>query len=229
MAKKNEFGEGLLFTITNYIWWFLLGSFYFALTNILFIIVWMGTDAKALTEFNLVIVISLLPVGPAFAALLSAMGKLVREKDINMTKDFFRAYKENFFEALFYWSFFIFILSILYVDIIYVNTKLQIGVLKIILIVIGLIIISMMFYVFPIITRFYFKIKDVFKISFYMSIKKINTTILNWAILIVLSYFYIRTTNIILFIFFWSILAYLIMLNGKPILDQIEEKYTNKN
>jgi len=228
MGKKKEFGEGTIYTIVNYIWWFLLGSFYFAVTNIMFIITWFGTSAQQVPQFNVITIISLLPAGPALVALLSAMGKLVREKDIDMTKEFFKAYKKSFFEALFYWSIFIVALSILYVDIILVNTKMEIGVVKIFLLAMMFLIISMMFYVFPIITRFYFKIRDVLRISFYMSIKKINATILNWACLIGISYVYIKTSNPVLFIFFWSILAYLIMLNEKSILEQVEEKYITK-
>jgi uncharacterized membrane protein YesL len=225
MARKKEFGEGLIYTITNYIWWFLLGSFYFAVTNILFLIVWFGAGSQAMLDFNVITIISLLPAGPAFVALLSAMGKLVREKDINMTREFFKSYKKNFFEALFYWGIFITALSILYVDFMFFNTKLQLSGVKIILLALTFVVISIMFYVFPIVSRFYLKVKDVFRISLYMSIKKINITILNWACLVGLSYVYIKTFNPVLFIFFWSILAYLIMLNEKVILEQIEEKY----
>ena len=54
--------------------------------------------------FTSIIIICCIPIGPAATALLSVMGKLIREKDINITKDFFKAYKANFFQSLFFWT-----------------------------------------------------------------------------------------------------------------------------
>ncbi len=227
MAKK-EFGEGAIFTITNYIWWFFLGNFYFALTNILFIFVWLGTSSQGDAGFNLLTVISLLPAGPALVALLSVMGKLVRDKDVDMTKDFFRAYKKNFFEALFYWAGLLVILSVIYVDVLYFNSNAKLTVLKMFLTVIAFIVISMALYIFPIISRFYFKVKDVLKTSFYYSIKKFPITVLNWILFVGLTYMAAKITSPFVLMFFWSVLCYLIMLNTKPILNELEEKYVDR-
>lgn len=229
MGNKREFGDGIVYTITKYIWWFLLGNFYFAVTNILFIIVWLSTSTQGTSGFNLIFVVSMLPAGPALVALLSTMGKLLRENDVNITKDFFNAYKKNFLEALFYWSVLLIVLNILNIDIIFFSTKSQIGFIKIILLAVTFIIISMTFYIFPIITRFYFKARDVFRFSLYFSFKKIHITILNWLCIAGLSYIYIKTSSNILFFFFWSILCYLIMFNSKAILSELEEKYVNTN
>lgn len=231
MGRKKEFGEGIIYTITNYIWWFLLGSFYFVLTNILFIFVCFITHALGTSLFNLITVISLIPTGPALVALFSVMGKIVRENDVNMTKDFFKAYRKNFSEALFYWILFLIILVIIYCDIIYINKNVQFMTFKFIiisakfiLITMGIILISVMFYVFPIISRFYFAKKDIIKISFYYALKKMHITILNWSCLIILSYLSIKLSGPILLFFFWSVFCYLIMFNEKSILADLEEK-----
>jgi len=231
MNKKNEFGEGLIYTITNYIWWFLLGSFYFALTNILFIFVCFITNALGTSLFNLMTVISLIPTGPALVALFSVMGKLVRENDVNMTKDFFKAYRQNFSEALFYWILLLIILVIIYSDIIYINKNVQFMTFKFIiisakfiLITVACILVSVVFYILPIVSRFYFTKKDVIKISFYYALKKIHITILNWSCLIILSYLSMKLSGPILLFFFWSVFCYLIMFNEKSILADLEEK-----
>ena len=227
MGKKKEFEKGSLYTITNYIWCFLLGNFYFTITNILFIISWLSISPKGIPSFNILTVISLLPAGPALVALLSAMGKLVRERDIDMTKDFFKAYRKNFFEALFYWTILLIILSIFYIDIIYFNTNIKFKPVKNVLLMAAFLIISMAFYVFPIISRFYLRIKDVLKISFYYTIKKIHITILNLVCLGGLSYISMKTSSPILFCFFWSVFCFLIMFNEKVVLAEIEEKYVS--
>lgn len=231
MYRKKEFGEGIIYTITNYIWWFLLGSFYFVLTNILFIFACFITNAAGTSLFNLMTVISLIPTGPALLALFSVMGKLVRENDVNMTKDFFKAYRKNFSEALFYWVVFIGILSLIYVDIVYLNSNAQLMTAKfilmaakIILISVAFILISVMFYVLPIVSRFYFTKKDVIKISFYYALKKIHITILNWICFIGLLYLSMKIFSSILLFFFWSILCYLIIFNEKSIFKDLEEK-----
>jgi uncharacterized membrane protein YesL len=221
MMRRNQFGEGIIFTICNYIWWFLLGNLYFGLTNILFIFAWFGTSAEGVSSFNIINIIALIPTGPALVALFSVMGKLLREKDVDMTRDFFTAYRKNFFEALFHWTIFLIISSIIYFDI--VCTKFM--PLKIIFIIVAFLLFSMILYVLPIISRFYFKKIDAIKISFYYCLKKIHITLFNWAYLIVLAYTSLKTGNIILVLSFWSIFCYLIMLNEKTILTEIEEKY----
>lgn len=231
MGRKRQFEEGIIYTVTNYIWWFLLGSFYFALTNVLFIFVCFITNALGTSLFNLVTVISLIPTGPALVALFSVMGKIVRENDVNMTKDFFKAYRKNFSEALFYWILFLIILVIIYSDIIYINKNVQfmafkfiIISVKFILIAVACMLISVTFYILPIVSRFYFTKKDVIKISFYYALKKIHITILNWSCLIILSYLSIKLSGPILLFLFWSVLCYLIMFNEKSIFADLEEK-----
>lgn len=101
MAKsKREFGEGPIYTITNDLIWFFWGNFYFLLLNIplLFVLtVLLSNGAKAPSEeFIQIMIICCIPIGPATTALLSVMGKLIREKDIHITRDFFKAYKSNF-------------------------------------------------------------------------------------------------------------------------------------
>lgn len=225
MAAKKEFGEGAVFTITNYIWWFLLSNLYFGIMNIPFIFVFFGSSMEGTSGLNLLLVLSLIPSGPALVALLSTMGKVVREKDADVTRDFFRAYKRNFFEALSYWSGILIVLSILYIDILYFNTKPQLILLKYALMGIGLIIISISFYMLAIISRFYLKGKDVIKISLYYAVKKIHITILNWGFLIGLFAILMKVSNAIFILMGWSIFAFLIMFNMKSVLAEIEEKY----
>lgn len=225
MASKKEFGEGILYKITNYVWWFLLGNIYFALTNILFIVVLIGGGSEGVSGFNLITALSLLPSGPAFAALLSVMGKLIREKDVDMTKDFFNSYRRNFLEALFYWSAFIIVMSIIYIDILYMNTNSGLAPVKYILLVAAVILVSMMFYILPIVSRFYFRVKDVLKISFYYTLKKLPVTLLNWICFIGLSYMSTKISIPLFLFFFWSVLCYLVMFNERSILIEIEEKF----
>jgi uncharacterized membrane protein YesL len=220
--KKKELGNGIIHTITNYIWWFILANLYFGIVNIPLIFVALGVSIQGTFEFNLLLLLALVPVGPALTALLSVMGKLVREKDINVTKDFFRAYKRNFFESVFYWSFLLVILSIIYIDISLLNKRGGLYFIKYILIAVGILIISMTFYILPIVSRFYFNIKDIFRFSLYYLVRKFHLTIFNWIYLLGYFIIYLKVPNIILLLSGWSIFAYLLMFNVRGVLDEIE-------
>ena len=78
MAKsKREFGEGPLYTITNYIFWFFLGNLYFLLLNIplLFMfLVLLTNGTNALPQgFTTIIILCCIPIAPAATALFSVM------------------------------------------------------------------------------------------------------------------------------------------------------------
>jgi uncharacterized membrane protein YesL len=220
MNNRKEFGDGLVFTLNNYLWWFLMANIYFILVNIPFIFIWLLSAKTGAAEINIYIIICALPIGPALIALYSVMGKLIREKDLDITKDFFKAYKNNLKEGMFFWTIFVVILSCLYIDI----TIVKVGTMfNLISMVLGFIVISIIFYVFPLISRFYLKKIDILKLAFIYSIKKIHITILNWLLLFVV-YLLLSKIPTIMFLFLWSIFGYFVMLMQKGILKEIEEK-----
>ena len=224
MANKKEFGEGIIFTASNYIFWFLLSNFYFWLMNIPFIFVLFLMAASQSDGFTLLLIISALPMGPALTALLSIMGKLVREKDVNVTKDFFKAYKVNFFESFYFSLLEVVLLSICFVDIMYAKAKFP--QLQPVFMIIGLIIIGMNFYLFPIISRFYLKKIDTIKLTFVYFFKRIHVCIICFAVIYIIWSLLAKTSAVVLMVllFSMSILCYVTMVFQNKMLLQIEEK-----
>lgn len=222
---KREFGEGPIYTITNYIFWFFLGNLYFLLLNIplLFILIALFSNGSNTIPqgFIPIIIICCIPIGPAATALLSVMGKLIREKDINITKDFFKAYKINFFQSLFFWSLEIIILSILFIDIKLVISNSYPKFLTVFIFIVVAFIFSMSLYVFPIISRFYLSTKDILKTAAYYTIRKFHITILNLASFLVVILIFFKVSTFIL-VFISSIICYLIMFYQQKILLEIE-------
>lgn len=226
MAKlKRDFGEGPIYTITNYIFWFFLGNLYFLLLNIplLFILITVLSNGANTISQGLIpiFVICCIPIGPAATALLSVMGKLIREKDINITKDFFKAYKVNFFQSLFFWSLEMIILSILFIDIKLIIASSYPKFLTVFIFIVITFIFSMGLYVFPIISRFYLSTKDILKTAAYYTIRKFNITILNLASFLVVILIFFKVSTFIL-VFISSIICYLIMFYQQKILLEIE-------
>lgn len=228
MAKsKREFGEGPIYTITNYIFWFFLGNLYFLLLNIplLFILLMLfSTGNTALpTGFTTIFIICLIPIGPAAAALLSVMGKLIREKDIQITRDFFKAYKTNFIQSLFFGALEIVLISVLLFDIKFFIAQSYPRFLTVFIFIVIAFIFSMGLYVFPIISRFYLSTKDILKTAAYFTIKKINITLLNLASFLVVGFIFFKVSTFVL-VFIASIICYLLMFYQQKVLLEIEEK-----
>jgi uncharacterized membrane protein YesL len=225
MSKKREFGEGPIYTITNYVMWFFIGNFYFLLCNIPLVFVLLSFSGEHIPEYLFLLTLSALPVGPAYTALLSAMGKLVREKDVSMTRAYFSAYKTNFFQAFFFWALEIVLILVLILDIRFFATK-SYGnfIIAFMYVMIGLVFFASL-YIFPVVSRFYLKNLDVIKISFYFIAKKWKTTISCVAVLITSFAISYKFTSIaVLFIF--SLMCYAIMLLQKDALKELEEKVT---
>lgn len=224
MAKRNFF-EGPLYTITNYIYWFSVTNIYFILMN-LFLVMFLllpVEPADVNAGYYLMFYLVLLPVGPSLTALLSVMGKLVRDGDASVTKDYFKAYKQNFKQSLFIWFIGLTMISIMLADINFFATKGNASML--IPVFNGMIIIMLILglYVFPIVSRFYMKASDIVKLSFYYAIKKFKVTILNIIGIIGVGLL-IKTFPSISIFFFASIACYMIMYYEKDILKELEEK-----
>ena len=235
MAKtknRKEFGEGLIFIITNYILWFVMGNIYFLLLNLPFVYVLfailLNGNNKLPGGFSILFLLCCIPIGPAVTALLSVMGKLIREKDVNLTKDFFKAYKENFFQALYFWSIGIFMIGLLSFDIRYLIDNNYPSILAIILYIVIAIIIIMGLYIFPIISRFYLKFSDILKFSAYYAVKKIHTTIMNLFSFAIIGFLFYKGLTFVL-IFVSSVICFLIMFYEQTILLEIEEKIKTDN
>jgi uncharacterized membrane protein YesL len=218
--KKREFGEGPLYVITNYVYWFLLGNIYFLLLNIPFLFVLMAYIMKPVEGFAILFFITSVLIGPAFLALLSSMGKIVRDKDIQFTKHFFKAYKSNFLEGIFYWILYSVIIMILYFDITFVSTNYNSILMIRIVQIVAIFFISYGLFVFPIVARFYFKTKDILRISSKYFIRKIHIAISNTVITIALIYLAFTFNILILFVF--SIICFSIMFFQNNVLLEIE-------
>lgn len=223
MRNKREFGEGPIYTITNYIMWFFLGNLYFMLCNIPLLFILLGFNGNFTAEYGILLVLSSLPVGPAYTALLGAMGKLVREKDVNITRDYFKAYKTNFIQSLFLWTLQIVIISILLVDIKFFAAK-SLGkfMLPIFYAMILLVLLSGI-YAFPVISRFYLRTRDVLKISFYYVFKKIKVT-LTCISIFVIAYFILNKVTSTAILFVVSLLCFSIMYFQKDLLRELQMK-----
>lgn len=224
MSKQREFYDKPLFSLANYIIWILQGGIYFIALNIPLIFFYTITSFDV-SQFNIALLfICFLPFGLALGALYSTMGEIIREKDISFSSYFFNSYKNNFKSNLKLWLVQLILLTVMFVDFqyFYFNSP-SIG-LHIVFLILGIFILILGAYAFPINCRFKLKLKDLFALSFYYSIKKFPTTILK-IIITLLVFFIASKIHVLLVLFIPSILCYVFSLYDRPIFEELEKRF----
>ncbi|SKA76157.1 Uncharacterized membrane protein YesL [Caloramator quimbayensis] len=222
MVKKKDIFDSPLYTISNYIWYFFMANFCFVLTSFPLILTIAAYKEKIFSEGFLFFVVTFLLEGPAATALLSIMGKLEREKDINTVRDYFKAYKVNFVQSLFVWSVQFLIIFALIEDIRIIKNighgKFLIPVFYVLL----FFILSIGLYMYPVLTRFYLKTKDLIKFSMFFLIVKVKNTLILIFMVILISQIMLYL-SILPFLIFASVIAFGIMYIQKNIIQDLEE------
>lgn len=229
MNKKREFGDGLIFNISNYLFWFLLGNIYFWMMNIPYLFVSLTMSLSGKVDVNVILILSLIPMGPALTALLSVMGKLTREGDINLTKDFFKAYKESLFDSLFFWTLGLIILFVIKIDGILIGGNPNFRFLSIFTTIISYICIALAFYIFPIISRFHLRKMIIVRLSFEYLIRRVYICIIAFIVIYVLGTISNKNFQAVIVLFSVSIVTYVIMYLQKGVLKEIEDRLSTKN
>lgn len=220
MKNKKDFFESYLFDIGNHIWYFLIANLYFILLNPLLLVLLLAVGTGAVSDVPIsLIAISSLTLGPSLSALLSTMGKLVREKDVNLTSYFFKSYKNNFKQSILVNLILTLLFSIMYIDIKFFLAKKSFMIYFFFVLTIFLVLASI--YAFVIISRFYLKLSDIFKAALGYPIIYFKNSITTLCILIICDLIFYSIPGLALF-FIPSLFCYLLMLNHNKMLIKIE-------
>jgi len=212
LRTKSFINNNVYATVFNVIYYFFMMNIYFGITNILFLIV-VGTVPFD-SEYIFIYAFSLIPTGPSFAALLSCLNKYHKEKELNITRDFFTSYRYFLKKTITVWLMSLIILT----NIIYGYLFL----LKTQYVVVFTPVIFLSFYIVLTTTINYFTflvknadsaINELLIISFFFTFKKFYIGILNIFIILSLFFTIILTTLSTIF-FLSSILMYLLYLNN---------------
>jgi len=163
--------------IFNYGYWFLMLNLYFAIANIPFILAL--TTLQFVPSNMIYYFITLIPMGPALAALMGSLNKIVLEKDISVTKDFWKFYKGSFSASVRLWTITLAMIFILAIDIAMFMDKSLFVIVSPFFIIISLLLLNMVICGLVIMIKTKHKIKMLFILSFYYSIKKFYITFLN--------------------------------------------------
>ncbi|MGP4041434.1 YesL family protein [Gracilibacillus sp. D59] len=219
-----DYNQGGFYRFSNYVYWLLILNFLFVITNILLFaafILLIPSISNAILYY-----IAIIPSGPAFAALLHSLSVLARNNEVAPVEEFFKAYKTNFWDVLKVWlpiitGFFILIIDIQYFN---QNPTVLYQILNGIFLVILFVMVIFAFYALVITTHYKFRLRDIYRLSLYYFFTWIKRTTGNMGILfltIVLMFF----TSDFIILFISSLVAWLLILNTKPIIQDIKTSF----
>lgn len=221
--KNNYFGEGVVFTISDYFIYFLMGSIYFWVLNIPLIIYLIISSINPRWDSKLLLFIALIPIFPAGSALLSVMGKLFREKELSITRDFFCSYKTNFVISAKIGLLQVFLLGVFNLEKLYISLNEGLKFFKYLIEILILINIMINFYLLSIISRFYVRFFDLYKLSIYYLVRKPYIGIVSIIVIYLLEIIAYKL-SFVLGLFFTSILGYVVISMMNNILTILENR-----
>ena len=190
-------------------------------SNILFLYITFFTSISI--EALGLILLSLIPMGPALGAVFYTMGKLQREKEISPLADYIKGYKQNFKISLAFWIPQLLLLFILFNNYYYITRTGNFSVFILLIIFLLIFVLALNLYAFPILVRFEMMLKNLWIISCLYFFKHWKLTFLNMTTLLSFAVIYFQFPFITL-LFFSSIVPYLIMFNLRKILEEMETK-----
>ena len=142
-------------------------------------------DVVALNLVFIIVCIPIVTIGPAISALYYASVKSIRRDRSYPIKEFFKAFKRDFKQSFIVGLILVLASVIIYVDIRFVvdYIKNDFTAMRYVYLVIGLVISFISVYIFPLILRFSLKISGLFRLSFYLAIRHLLTTIVSIILL----------------------------------------------
>lgn len=219
--KNKDLFDRPLYKIFNYVYYFSGANILFLISNILFLMVY---EAAELNIYSYVLLfVTAIPLGPSISALLSVMGKLLQEKEIEVWKDYSSAYRQNFKQSLKIWMILLIVMVILLVDVKAVSSNPNYRFFAAFFLGIMIILLLIALYSFPILTKFDMKTIDVIRASIYFSIRKLPTTAVK-IVIIIGTFYVLRYLKFVGFMFFTSVIAFLIMFYDRSTFAELESK-----
>lgn len=160
-----------------------MGSF-FNVDNVVFSTINKIVDMVLLSIIFIVVCLPIITIGPAITALYYVIVKVIRRERSYVFREFFKSFKRNFKQSFIINLIFILMYFILYIDLQYANAIAGMPgvVLKGIFFAILFLTAAINIYIYPVLSRFEVSIKQLFKNSFFMSIRHLPFTILMFII-----------------------------------------------
>ena len=222
--KDSNIINSKLYETVNYISYFLITNILFLFMISPLVIYWLvfGENSS-----NTILLLLSILLGPAITTLFSVMGRLLREKEISPVKDFFYFYKINLFQSIIISIILNMIISLICFDIKYFSSK---GNNMMAYVFFGalLLVLMLTLYIYPVISRYSLKLKDLFKISLKLFITKPFLSLSSLSIIvIVLGFIRFARISLLGLLIGVSLIVYMISKIQMKTIDELEEHIKN--
>nr|WP_317358651.1 DUF624 domain-containing protein [uncultured Tyzzerella sp.] len=224
---KDYFNIDRIMTYCNYIFYFLcINLFCIILNTPLFLfIVFIGI--KQIHIYMPLFLVCCIPLPVSFCACFYCMAKFLKNKDLNVFKDFFKGIKNSFFQSTLIGIIYLFIIFILYSNIIYsINSKLNITLIFFFIILLAFILLSSINSLL-LISKFSIKTFQILKYSFIITFTKPTLTLSN-GFCFVFGIYIFTIYPVQMFFFLFSLISFFIYLINKHFLNYLEENNYKK-
>lgn len=206
----------------NYVFWFFCLNIFFLIFNLPLILFFMFIGLDGIFKYLPLFLLALIPLMPSMTVIFYCMGKLIREKDLDLFFDICRGLKLNFKQSFIIWCGELILILILVSNIRFFTIYKFNLFLTCIFIVISILLLLITPYIFILISRFSIKSYDLIKNSLILTITRPILSITNILILFVcFILFEITPGTTVLFIS--SIFSFFILYFNKPILESMEK------
>ena len=215
-------------TFCNYIFYFLCIDLLCVALNIPLVLFIVFIGIKQVATYLPLFILCLIPMPISFCASFYSMKKLIKNKDLNVFKDFFKGIKNSFFQATFIGIIYLILIFILSNNIIYVlKNNISLSLLFFFIVFLAFVILSSI-NSFLLISNFSIKTTQILKYSFIITFTRSTLTLANGFCLVFSTYIF-TLYPIQMFFFIFSLNSFFIWLINRHFLSYLEEKsYENK-
>ncbi|MDQ0665500.1 putative membrane protein YesL [Arthrobacter ulcerisalmonis] len=226
VQKKAEYGAGPLFRAAGAVAGVLMGSVLLMLANALLFLALLAAPLAG----SWLVVVALVPVGPALVAAMYAFNRLLAGHATGVYRDFVRGYRMNFAQAIRVWLPYVIILAVIGVNLAGLPAALGPGnpveaALRAALLVLALLVATAALHALLLLSRFSFRTRDLYRLSLYSFGARKRVSLGNAGILFVTATLLLMTTAYLLPVIAGAV-VYLACLNSRPLLRLVEEKFT---
>ena len=223
--RGRQFGDGVLFRFTNHVYWLIATEFYFVVASLPFIVALLFLYRDPSNAILYAIAGTFL--GPALAATLHCVRKIMREKDLDPTRDFLRGYRLNLTDTLKYWVPAVAVLTILLLNLWYTETRGSAvdAALQIAMLIVALLGALWLMNMMVISTSFNFRQRDLARLSLFYLGRPLRITLGNLATLFLAAVLLLLTSDWVLLLC-GSLFVYLFALNTADLVTRVAERFT---
>lgn len=188
------------------------------------------TKVAQIMWINLLTLLLTIPVvtaGSAFTAMNYILLQIIRDKEGDITKSYFKSFRENFRQATILWLGILLIYGLLIAGLITARNLpgSQADIYRMVLIVPGIVITAVVLYIFPLLSHFDNTVKQTVKNAVVLAILKFGKTIEMLVIWVGLGYFAVKFFERILpviIVFNFTLPAVLSLLVLNPLFKELE-------